>query len=198
MAVERRPLRQTALGGAALALALGLTACGADVGAPAAAPTSSPSSASTTTPAPSPSEGEGTESPVTGGAPTPPESVVAEGGTTFADFVAEHPHSPLFDRDEGDILQEKLGTGEVSLTVDAQKGARYAVLLLCPSDASGKTDVYLSDGPGEAKVWMAGSEALCGDWSAELPPAAATGPQTITVTVDNDRPFRAVLISKVQ
>ncbi|MCV7527686.1 hypothetical protein M3D91_009100, partial [Micrococcus luteus] len=84
-------------------------------------------------------------------------------------------------------------TGTQQITVDAQQGAVLRVIVMCPSDATGETEILTSRGGEGTKTWMAGSEALCGGWSAETPPVDEAGPMTFTVTVDNDKPFRMVL-----
>ncbi|KFC49725.1 hypothetical protein GY12_25635 [Micrococcus luteus] len=92
------------------------------------------------------------------------------------------------------VVKEGVGTGEYQVTLDdARHGERYRVQLVCPSDATGKSDVYVSDSPTSKGEWQAGSETMCGDWSAGLPPRQKDGPFTVTVQVENDRPFRVAV-----
>ncbi|RFP73436.1 hypothetical protein D0N42_02480, partial [Micrococcus luteus] len=43
------------------------------------------------------------------------------------------------------------------------------------------TEILTSRGGEGTKTWMAGSEALCGGWSAETPPLDEAGPMTFTL-----------------
>lgn len=112
---------------------------------------------------------------------------------TLEEYTRQNPDSDYLHPETESVLQEKVGTGTQQITVDAQEGAVLRVILLCPSDATGKTDIHTSRGAEGEKTWMAGSEALCGGWSAATPPVEKAGPMTFSATVDNDKPFRMVL-----
>ncbi len=173
----------------------GATACNSDP-APVPTPasqTSSPGEATSPTPRSEASSGEATPSGTDEAGSDLPSSLFEAGGTTFADFMEENPRSDYFDESKETILQEELATGEAQITLTTQEDAEYRVMLFCPSDAIGKTDIYVSSTPEGERDWKAGSEGLCGDWSAGLPPITDGGPMTITATVDNDRPFRMVI-----
>lgn len=181
----------------ALVLTLGLSACSTPTNEPASSPTADSASTSTSgsastqeSPASSNETQESDQAEVESDLPP---SLFEEGGTTFAEFMEQNPESDYFDESKETILQEKLATKEAQITLSAQDGAEYRVMLFCPSDAIGKTDVYVSSTPDGERDWKAGSDGLCGDWSAGLPPVTEAGPMTITATVDNDRPFRMVL-----
>ena len=112
---------------------------------------------------------------------------------TLVEYTRRHPDAGHLDPEKESVLEEAVGTGTQQITVDAQQGAVLRVIVLCPSDATGETEILASRGGGGTKTWMAGSEALCGGWSAATPPVDEAGPMTFTVTVDNDKPFRMVL-----
>ncbi|HAY86036.1 MAG TPA: hypothetical protein DCX88_00065 [Micrococcus luteus] len=116
-----------------------------------------------------------------------------EDGMTLVEYTRQHPDADHLDPEKESVLEEAVGTGTQQITVDAQQGAVLRVIVLCPSDATGETEILTSRGGGGTKTWMAGSEALCGGWSAATPPVDEAGPLTFTVTVDNDKPFRMVL-----
>ncbi|PAL17379.1 hypothetical protein F1717_10415 [Micrococcus luteus] len=116
-----------------------------------------------------------------------------EDGMTLVEYTRRHPDAGHLDPEKESVLEEAVGTGAQQITVDAQQGAVLQVIVLCPSDATGETEILTSRGGGGTKTWMAGSEALCGGWSAATPPVDEAGPMTFTVTVDNDKPFRMVL-----
>lgn len=122
-----------------------------------------------------------------------PAALFEEGGMTLEEYARQNPDSDYIDVEQESVLEERVGRGTQEITVDAQKGAVLRVVLLCPSDATGKTDIHVSSGDGNEKTWMAGSEALCGGWSAATPPIEQAGPVTFTVTVDNDEPYRVAL-----
>ena len=122
-----------------------------------------------------------------------PAALFEEGGMTLEEYARQNPDSDYIDVEQESVLEERVGRGTQEITVDAQKGAVLRVVLLCPSDATGKTDIHVSSGDGDEKTWMAGSEALCGGWSAATPPIEQAGPVTFTVTVDNDEPYRVAL-----
>ena len=112
---------------------------------------------------------------------------------TLVEYTRRHPDAGYLDPEKESVLEEAVGTGTQQITVDAQQGAVLRVIVLCPSDATGETEIQTSRGGGGTKTWMAGSEALCGGWSAATPPVDEAGPMTFTATVDNDKPFRMVL-----
>ncbi|TFE81169.1 hypothetical protein E2F93_06720 [Micrococcus yunnanensis] len=121
-----------------------------------------------------------------------------EDGMTLVEYTRRHPDADYLDPEKesvlkGSVLEEAVGTGTQQITVDAQQGAVLRVIVLCPSDGTGETEILTSRGGGGTKTWMAGSEALCGGWSAATPPVDEAGPMTFTATVDNDKPFRMVL-----
>jgi len=116
-----------------------------------------------------------------------------EDGMTLVEYTRQHPDADYLDPEKESVLEEAVGTGTQQITVDAQQGAVLRVIVMCPSDATGETEILTSRGGEGTKTWMAGSEALCGGWSAETPPVDEAGPMTFTVTVDNDKPFRMVL-----
>lgn len=122
-----------------------------------------------------------------------PAALFEEDGMTLVEYTRRHPDAGHLDPEKESVLEEAVGTGTQQITVDAQQGAVLRVIVLCPSDATGETEIQTSRGGGGTKTWMAGSEALCGGWSAATPPVDEAGPMTFTVTVDNDKPFRMVL-----
>ncbi|WP_236649667.1 hypothetical protein [Micrococcus luteus] len=122
-----------------------------------------------------------------------PAALFEEDGMTLVEYTRRHPDAGHLDPEKESVLEEAVGTGAQQITVDAQQGAVLQVIVLCPSDATGETEILTSRGGGGTKTWMAGSEALCGGWSAATPPVDEAGPMTFTVTVDNDKPFRMVL-----
>ncbi|WP_245830042.1 hypothetical protein [Micrococcus lylae] len=122
-----------------------------------------------------------------------PAALFEEDGMTLVEYSRQHPDAGYLDPATESVLEEAVGTGSQEITVDAQKGAVLRVILLCPSDATGKTDIHTSREGEDEKTWMAGSEGACGDWSAATAPVPEAGPMTFTVTVDNDSPFRVVL-----
>ncbi|MGN7162134.1 MULTISPECIES: hypothetical protein [Micrococcus] len=122
-----------------------------------------------------------------------PAALFEEDGMTLVEYTRRHPDADHLDPEKESVLEEAVGTGTQQITVDAQQGAVLRVIVLCPSDATGETEILTSRGGGGTKTWMAGSEALCGGWSAATPPVDEAGPMTFTVTVDNDKPFRMVL-----
>lgn len=122
-----------------------------------------------------------------------PAALFEEDGMTLVEYTHRHPDAGHLDPEKESVLEEAVGTGTQQITVDAQQGAVLRVIVLCPSDATGETEILTSRGGGGTKTWMAGSEALCGGWSAATPPVDEAGPMTFTVTVDNDKPFRMVL-----
>ena len=124
-----------------------------------------------------------------------PAALFEEDGMTLVEYTRRHPDAGHLDPEKESVLEEAVGTGTQQITVDAQQGAVLRVIVLCPSDATGETEILTSRGGGGTKTWMAGSEALCGGWSAATPPVDEAGPMTFTVTVDNDKPFRMVLIA---
>ena len=122
-----------------------------------------------------------------------PAALFEEDGMTLVEYTRRHPDADHLDPEKESVLEEAVGTGTQQITVDAQQGAVLRVIVLCPSDATGETEILTSRGGGGTKTWMAGSEALCGGWSAATPPVDEAGPMTFTVTVDNDKSFRMVL-----
>lgn len=122
-----------------------------------------------------------------------PAALFEEDGMTLVEYTRRHPDAGYLDPEKESVLEEAVGTGTQQITVDAQQGAVLRVIVLCPSDATGETEILTSRGGGGTKTWMAGSEALCGGWSAATPPVDEAGPMTFTVTVDNDKPFWMVL-----
>ena len=89
---------------------------------------------------------------------------------TLVEYTRRHPDAGYLDPEKESVLEEAVGTGTQQITVDAQQGAVLRVIVLCPSDATGETEILTSRGGGGTKTWMAGSEALCGGWSAATPP----------------------------
>lgn len=161
--------------------------------------TPTPSGTSTAVASAAPSESAATSGSSDAGAQAPnaaealPAALFEEGGMTLEEYARQNPDSDYVDVEQESVLEERVGRGTQEITVDAQKGAVLRIVLLCPSDATGKTDIHVSSGDGDEKTWMAGSEALCGGWSAATPPIEQAGPVTFTVTVDNDEPYRVAL-----
>ncbi|MET3894297.1 hypothetical protein [Micrococcus sp. UYEF12] len=124
-----------------------------------------------------------------------PDELFQNGGMTLNEYsTSDQPGTQYIDTASETVVKEGVGTGEYQVTLDdARRGERYRVQLVCPSDATGKSDVYVSDSPTSKGQWQAGSEAMCGDWSAGLPPRQKDGPFTVTVQVENDRPFRVAV-----
>ena len=124
-----------------------------------------------------------------------PDELFQDGGMTLSEYsTSAQPGTQYIDTASETVVKEGVGTGEYQVTLDdARRGERYRVQLVCPSDATGKSDVYVSDSPTSKGQWQAGSEAMCGDWSAGLPPRQKDGPFTVTVQVENDRPFRVAV-----
>lgn len=124
-----------------------------------------------------------------------PDELFQDGGMTLSEYsTSDQPGTQYIDTASETVVKEGVGTGEYQVTLDdARRGERYRVQLVCPSDATGKSDVYVSDSPTSKGQWQAGSEAMCGDWSAGLPPRQRDGPFTVTVQVENDRPFRVAV-----
>ena len=124
-----------------------------------------------------------------------PDELFQDGGMTLNEYsTSDQPGTQYIDTASETVVKEGVGTGEYQVTLDdARRGERYRVQLVCPSDATGKSDVYVSDSPTSKGQWQAGSEAMCGDWSAGLPPRQKDGPFTVTVQVENDRPFRVAV-----
>ncbi|EZP36428.1 hypothetical protein BW35_01101 [Micrococcus luteus] len=89
---------------------------------------------------------------------------------TLVEYTRRHPDADHLDPEKESVLEEAVGTGTQQITVDAQQGAVLRVIVLCPSDATGETEILTSRSGGGTKTWMAGSEALCGGWSAATPP----------------------------
>ena len=124
-----------------------------------------------------------------------PDELFQDGGMTLSEYsTSDQPGTQYIDTASETVVKEGVGTVEHQVTLDdAHRGERYRVQLVCPSDATGKSDVYVSDSPTSKGQWQAGSEAMCGDWSAGLPPREKDGPFTVTVQVENDRPFRVAV-----
>lgn len=124
-----------------------------------------------------------------------PDELFQDGGMTLSEYsTSDQPGTQYIDTASETVVKEGVGTGEHQVTLDdARRRERYRVQLVCPSDATGKSDVYVSDSPTSKGQWQAGSEAMCGDWSAGLPPREKDGPFTVTVQVENDRPFRVAV-----
>ena len=124
-----------------------------------------------------------------------PDELFQDGGMTLSEYsTSDQPGTQYIDTASETVVKEGVGTGEYQVTLDdARRGERYRVQLVCPSDATGKSDVYVSHSPTSKGQWQAGSEAMCGDWSAGLPPCEKDGPFTVTVQVENDRPFRVAV-----
>ncbi|MCK6109403.1 hypothetical protein KZX18_05415 [Micrococcus luteus] len=124
-----------------------------------------------------------------------PDELFQDGGMTLNEYsTSDQPGTQYIDTASETVVKEGVGTGEYQVTLDdARRGERYRVQLVCPSDATGKSDVYVSDSPTSKGQWQAGSEAMCGDWSAGLPPRQKDGSFTVTVQVENDRPFRVAV-----
>lgn len=188
------PSRRSAAPAVAVLVGAAISGCSASQ---ADDPTPSSAPAAPTSASPSASATTGSSSDVGSQASNDAEALPAalfeKDGMTLEEYTRQNLDSDYLDLDQESVLEEKVGTGTQEVTVDAQEGAVLRVVLLCPSDATGKTDIQVSRGPGGEKTWMAGSEALCGGWSAATPPVEKAGPMTFTVTVDNDRPFRVVL-----
>ena len=124
-----------------------------------------------------------------------PDELFQDGGMTLSEYsTSDQPGTQYIDTASETVVKEGVGTGEYQVTLDdARRGERYRVQLVCPSDATGKSDVYVSDSPTSKGQWQAGAEAMCGDWSEGLPPRQKDGPFTVTVQVENDRPFRVAV-----
>lgn len=124
-----------------------------------------------------------------------PDELFQDGGMTLNEYsTSDQPGTQYIDTASETVVKEGVGTGEYQVTLDdARRGERYRVQLVCPSDATGKSDVYVFDSPTSKGQWQAGSEAMCGDWSAGLPPRQKDGPFTVTVQVENERPFRVAV-----
>lgn len=198
-ATQRPRLRTPVALIAGLTLACGVTACGSTGTPPSSATTSamaasspltSPSSAVRAT-APALSDTTGSEK----GPVSLPDELFQDDGMTLTEYsMSDQPGPEYIDTASESVVKEGVATGEYQVTVDdARRGESYRVQLVCPSDATGKSDVYVSDSPTSKGEWQAGSEAMCGDWSAGLPPREKDGPFTVTVQVENDRPFRVAV-----
>lgn len=197
--IQRPRLRTAVATLAGLTLACGVTACGSTGAAPSSGSTSAMAASSTSV---TPS------SPASATAPTPsdtaraeegpvslPDELFQDGGMTLTEYsTSDNPGPKYIDTASETVVTEGVATGEYQVTLDdARRGERYRVQLVCPSDATGKSDVYVSDPPTSKREWQAGSEAMCGDWSAGLRPREKDGPFTVTVRVENDRPFRVAV-----
>ena len=198
-ATQRPRLHTAAALIAGLTLACGVSAC-SSTGAPASSATTSAIAASSPSVRP-PSPARAT-APVASdtaradeGPVSLPDELFQDGGMTLSEYsTSDQPGTQYIDTASETVVKEGVGTGEHQVTLDdAHRGERYRVQLVCPSDATGKSDVYVSDSPTSKGQWQAGSEAMCGDWSAGLPPREKDGPFTVTVQVENDRPFRVAV-----
>jgi hypothetical protein len=180
---------------AAVLLGTSLAGCSSPQADVSSAP--EPSATSTSTPTESDSSGAGAPSDsgstASDGEDALPAALFEEGGMTLEEYAQQHSDVDYLDLTKESVLEEKVGTGTQQITVDAQEGALLRVFLLCPSDATGKTEIRTSRGTEDKSSWMAGSDALCGGWSATTPPIDQAGPMTFTATVENDEPFRMVL-----
>lgn len=198
----RRLPRSAALIAAALLACTGVAGCAGDADTAASASPSStgPASPGSTSPT-SPASAFPVTSAASSGAseePAPralPAALFEEGGMTLLEYSdSPDPNVKYIDTAKETVVEEVLGTGELQVTLaDARKGDEYRIQLLCPSDATGKSDIYVSTTPTGERDWKAGSEDACGDWSAGLPALEKDGPFTVTVTVANDRPFRVAV-----
>ena len=169
----------------------GCSASPGSVSSTAAASSVTPTSAAPSATGSASATGSSASSPA--GEEALPAALFEEDGMTLVEYTRRHPDAGHLDPEKESVLEEAVGTGTQQITVDAQQGAVLRVIVLCPSDATGETEILTSRGGGGTKTWMAGSEALCGGWSAATPPVDEAGPMTFTVTVDNDKPFRMVL-----
>ena len=194
MDIEKKRAALSAAVVVAALLGIAISGCSASPGSVSS--TAAASSVTVTSAAPSATRsasatGSSASSPA--GEEALPAALFEEDGMTLVEYTRRHPDADHLDPEKESVLEEAVGTGTQQITVDAQQGAVLRVIVLCPSDATGETEILTSRGGGGTKTWMAGSEALCGGWSAATPPVDEAGPMTFTVTVDNDKPFRMVL-----
>lgn len=194
MDIEKKLAALSAAVVAAALLGTAISGCSASPGSvssTAAASSVTPTSAAPSATGSASATGSSASSPA--GEEALPAALFEEDGMTLVEYTRRHPDADHLDPEKESVLEEAVGTGTQQITVDAQQGAVLRVIVLCPSDATGETEIQTSRGGGGTKTWMAGSEALCGGWSAATPPVDEAGPMTFTVTVDNDKPFRMVL-----
>lgn len=184
--------RVTALVTAVL-LTTGIAGCSESQGGTPAGATGASSASPVGSSSSSPGAASGSAAAANDGTEVLPAALFEEGGMTLVEYTRQHPDADYLDLKKESVLEEKVGKGQQQITVDAQEGARLRAVLVCPSDATGKTEIRTSRGTEGKKSWMAGSDALCGGWSATTPPVDHAGPMTFTATVDNDEPFRMVL-----
>ena len=194
MDIEKKPAALPAAVVVAALLGTAISGCSASPGSVSS--TAAASSVTVTSAAPSATRsasatGSSASSPA--GEEALPAALFEEDGMTLVEYTRRHPDADHLDPEKESVLEEAVGTGTQQITVDAQQGAVLRVIVLCPSDATGETEILTSRSGGGTKTWMAGSEALCGGWSAATPPVDEAGPMTFTATVDNDKPFRMVL-----
>ena len=183
---------------AAVLLGTAISGCSASPGSVSATAKASTAAASSVTPTSAAPSAAGSASVTTWADEGPvslPDELFQDGGMTLSEYsTSDQPGTQYIDTASETVVKEGVGTGEHQVTLDdAHRGERYRVQLVCPSDATGKSDVYVSDSPTSKGQWQAGSEAMCGDWSAGLPPREKDGPFTVTVQVENDRPFRVAV-----
>ena len=194
MDIEKKRAALSAAVVVAALLGTAISGCSASPGSvssTAAASSVTPTSAAPSATGSASATGSSASSPA--GEEALPAALFEEDGMTLVEYTRRHPDADYLDPEKESVLEEAVGTGTQQITVDAQQGAVLRVIVLCPSDATGETEILTSRGGGGTKTWMAGSEALCGGWSAATPPVDEAGPMTFTVTVDNDKPFRMVL-----
>lgn len=194
MDIEKKRAALSAAVVVAALLGTAISGCSASPGSvssTAAASSVTPTSAAPSATGSASATGSSASSPA--GEEALPAALFEEDGMTLVEYTRRHPDADHLDPEKESVLEEAVGTGTQQITVDAQQGAVLRVIVLCPSDATGETEILTSRGGGGTKTWMAGSEALCGGWSAATPPVDEAGPMTFTVTVDNDKSFRMVL-----
>ena len=194
MDIEKKRAALSAAVVVAALLGTAISGCSASPGSvssTAAASSVTPTSAAPSATGSASATGSSASSPA--GEEALPAALFEEDGMTLVEYTRRHPDAGYLDPEKESVLEEAVGTGTQQITVDAQQGAVLRVIVLCPSDATGETEILTSRGGGGTKTWMAGSEALCGGWSAATPPVDEAGPMTFTATVDNDKPFRMVL-----
>ena len=189
MDIEKKRAALSAAVVVAALLGIAISGCSASPGSVSSTAKASTAAASSVTPTSAAPSATGSPA----GEEALPAALFEEDGMTLVEYTRRHPDADHLDPEKESVLEEAVGTGTQQITVDAQQGAVLRVIVLCPSDATGETEILTSRGGGGTKTWMAGSEALCGGWSAATPPVDEAGPMTFTATVDNDKPFRMVL-----
>lgn len=186
--------RSTALA-ALVTCGLLLTGCSSGSSADAAAPSSptlsgassstGPASPTTVSTEPGPADGDDALERVL------PAALFESGGLTLQEYEERTADHDFYDEDEQLVLKESLGTGRQQLTVDLQKGDVVTVVLVCPEEARGSSDIFILPGAGGEPDWKAGSQ-WCGV-TAGLPAREESGPLSVITMTENDRPYRVAL-----